>query len=173
MTKAVKMLMQFVEIIVTVMFAISVVLVIAQVFWRYVLNDPITWTNQIVRALFCWMTYLGIPCLFNRNVMMSFDMIQDMLPERSHDIVKIVHRVLGIFFCVMWFYFSMKLCTANTSVGKTFPGVIPIIHQLPKNALYSAQPVCCVLTVIVMVSQCIDLAKDYIRVGKEKKEAAK
>ena len=173
MTKAVKKLMWLVEGIVTSMFAISVLIIIAHVFWRYVLIDPITWSNQIVRALFCWMTYLGIPCLFNRNVMMSFDLIQDMLPERQHDLLKIFFRILGILFCVAWLYFSMKLCLAKTSVGKFFPGLIPFIGQIPKNALYGAQPVCCVLMIIVFVSQIFELIKDYISAGKvEKKEAA-
>ncbi len=173
MTKAVKKLMWLIEGLVTVMFAICVLLVVAQVFWRYVLVDPITWSNQVVRALFCWMTYLGIPCLFSRNVMMSFDLVQDMLPERQHDLLKIVFRILGIGFCAMWFWFSMELCMAKTSVGKFFPGLIPIIHQIPKNALYGAQPVCCVLTTIVFISQIIELVKDYIAVGKaEKKEVA-
>ena len=42
MIKATKKIMQFVELIVTVMFAVSVILVVAQVIWRYLLNDPIT-----------------------------------------------------------------------------------------------------------------------------------
>lgn len=172
MTKAVNKLMWLIECIVTIMFAFCVVLVVAQVFWRYVLVDPITWSNQVVRALFCWMTYLGIPCLFHRNVMMSFDLVQDMLPERQHDLLKIVFRILGILFCIAWFYFSMELCMAKTSVGKFFPGLIPIIHQIPKNALYGAQPVCCVLTIIVFLNQIVALVKDYVAAGKaEKKEA--
>ena len=75
MNKAVSMLMRFVEFVVTLLFAISVLLVVAQVFWRRILQDPIGWTEQISRALFCWMTMLGIPVLFNRNILMSFDMV--------------------------------------------------------------------------------------------------
>ena len=48
MVKAVKKLMQFVEFLVTVLFLISVVLVICQVFWRYVLRDPSLRLWQVV-----------------------------------------------------------------------------------------------------------------------------
>lgn len=41
MNKAVSILMRFVEFLVTLLFAVSVLLVIAQVFWRRVLLDPI------------------------------------------------------------------------------------------------------------------------------------
>ena len=157
----VKKLMHYVEELVTVLFALSVLLVMAQVFWRYVLNDPITWSSQISRALFCWMVYLGIPCLFNRNVLMSFDLIQDRLSPNGQKVLTIVFRLIGLFFCICWFYFSYVLCTSNTSVGKFFPGAIPYIKELPKNALYIAQPVCCVLLFIVQVSQIIDLVKSF------------
>ena len=151
MIKATKKLMQFVEFVVTVMFAISVVLVIAQVFWRYVLGDPITWTNQISRALFCWMTYLGIPILFSRNILMSFDLVQDAIHGAANIWLKIGFRVLGLFFCVCWFIFSWELC--SKSVGLVFPGI-----AIPKNALYGAQNVCCALLFIVQLSQIFELA---------------
>ena len=168
MIKVVDKLMKIVEQIVTVLFAVSVVLVICQVFWRYVLGDPITWSSQISRALFCWMVYLGIPCLFNNNVLMSFDLIQNKLPDKAHTCLTILFRLLGIFFCVFWFYFSYLLCVSPTTVGKFFPGAIPFIQQLPKNALYIAQPICCVLLFLVQAAQIIELVK-HLNGGKEAK----
>ena len=100
MNKAVSMLMRFVEFVVTLLFAISVLLVVAQVFWRRILQDPIGWTEQISRALFCWMTMLGIPVLFNRNILMSFDMVQNLFKDRAHIWLRIAFRVIGIFFCI-------------------------------------------------------------------------
>ena len=167
MTKAVKKIMAIDEIIVTVLFAISVILVIAQVFWRYVLNDPITWSSQISRALFCWMTYLGIPILFNRNILMSFDLVENSFNERTQAIFRIIFRLVGLFFCACWFYFSILLCTAPTTVGKAFPGLIPVIKALPKNALYVSQPVCCVLLFLVQLSQIFEIAGGMKKAAKE------
>ena len=142
--------MRVVEFIVTIMFAAAVILVIAQVFWRYVLGDPITWTNQISRALFIWMTYLGIPVLFNRNILMSFDLLQEKVKGAANIWLKIGFRVLGLFFCICWFIFSWELC--SKSVGLVFPGI-----AIPKNALYGAQNVCCALLFIVQISQIVEL----------------
>lgn len=162
MIKATKKLMHVVEVIVTVMFAISVVLVIAQVFWRYVLGDPITWTNQISRALFCWMTYLGIPILFSRNILMSFDLVQDSIKGAANIWLKIGFRVLGLFFCICWFIFSWELC--SKSVGLVFAGI-----AIPKIALYGAQNVCCVLLFLVQLSQIFEFTGELkaLKNGKE------
>ena len=161
MNKAVSMLMRFVEFVVTLLFAISVLLVVAQVFWRRILQDPIGWTEQISRALFCWMTMLGIPVLFNRNILMSFDMVQNLFKDRAHIWLRIAFRVIGIFFCSCWFIFSLELC--KVSVGLVFSGV-----AIPKNALYSAQCACCVLMFIVQLDQIISLLKELRRGSKEK-----
>ena len=150
MVKLINKLMRVVEFIVTIMFAAAVILVIAQVFWRYVLGDPITWTNQISRALFIWMTYLGIPVLFNRNILMSFDLLQEKVKGAANIWLKIGFRVLGLFFCICWFIFSWELC--SKSVGLVFPGI-----AIPKNALYGAQNVCCALLFIVQISQIVEL----------------
>ena len=150
MIKAVKKLMQFVEFLVTVLFLISVILVICQVFWRYVLRDPITWTNQISRALFCWMTYLGIPVLFNRNILMSFDLVQNSFKGAAHIWLRILFRVIGLFFCICWFLFALELCRACK--GLVFPGI-----AIPQNALYAAQNVCCVLLFLVQTAQIVEM----------------
>ena len=165
MVKAVNKLMKGVEFIVTVLFAVSVILVIAQVFWRYVLGDPITWTNQISRALFVWMTYLGIPVLFSRNILMSFDLLQEKVKCASNIFLRVGLRVIGLFFCICWFIFSWELC--SKSVGLVFPGI-----AIPKNALYGAQNVCCVLLFIVQVSQIVELLGGLktIKNGKEANE---
>ena len=165
MIKAIKKLMQLVEILVTVMFAVSVILVVAQVFWRYVLRDPITWTNQISRALFCWMTYLGIPVLFNRNILMSFDLVQNAIKGKANIWLRISFRVLGLFFCICWFVFSLQLCAS--SVGLEFPGI-----AIPKNGLYGAQCVCCVLLFLVQAAQIAEFIGELKSAGIEK-EAGK
>lgn len=165
MVKAVNKLMKGVEFIVTVLFAVSVILVIAQVFWRYVLGDPITWTNQISRALFVWMTYLGIPVLFSRNILMSFDLLQEKVKGAANVFLRVGFRVIGLFFCICWFIFSWELC--SKSVGLVFPGI-----AIPKNALYGAQNVCCVLLFIVQVSQIVELLGGLktLKNGKEANE---
>jgi len=163
--KIVDKIMRVVEFVVTLMFALSVLLVMAQVFWRYVLGDPITWTNQISRALFIWMTYLGIPVLFNRNILMSFDLLQEKVKGAANIWLKIGFRVLGLFFCICWFIFSWQLCMK--SVGLVFPGI-----AIPKNALYGAQNVCCALLFIVQLGQITDLLGE-IRSRKDGREIEK
>lgn len=152
MIKAVKALMKFIEGLLIAMLLVSVLIVVMQIVWRYVLRTPLSWTDQTARFLFVWMTMLGIPVLFNRNILMSFDLVQDKLGDHAHDLLRIAFRVLGLFFCVCWFIFSLQLC--ETSGGNYFAGI-----RIPYNALYSAQPVCCALLFLVQITQIVELAR--------------
>lgn len=146
MVKAVNKLMKIDEFIVTALMGAAVIIVILQIFFRYVLGDPLSWSDQMARFTFMWIVMLGIPAMFNRNIMMSFDLILDHLPNKTHHIVHIVIRLVGLFFCVFYFLFTLELC--QMSAGKVFPGV-----KIPYNFLYGAQPTCAVLLGIVMIKQ--------------------
>lgn len=155
--------MKAVEWLLIALLLFSVVVVVMQIIWRKILGDPLSWTDQTARFLFVWMTMLGIPVLFNRNILMSFDLIQNKLGDRSHIVLRIVFRVIGLFFCICYFLFSMKLCV--NSVGNYFAGI-----EIPYNMLYSAQPVCCVLLFLVQTTQIIELARELRAPGKEAAE---
>ncbi|MEO8134539.1 MAG: TRAP transporter small permease subunit, partial [Betaproteobacteria bacterium] len=34
-------------------------LIVLTVFFRYVLNDPLTWTEEVIVTIFAWMLFLG------------------------------------------------------------------------------------------------------------------
>ena len=132
--------------------AASVVIITIQVFWRYVLSDPLSWTEEVSRYLFIWIVMLGIPIMFNRNIAICFDLLSAKLSGRSSDNLQIVFRLLGLFFCVAYFCFSMSLCL-KTGMRRT-SGI-----EIPLNLLYSAQPVSAALTGLVMIKQVIGFVK--------------
>lgn len=160
MVKAVKALMKAVEWVLIALLLISVVVVVMQIIWRKILGAPLSWTDQTARFLFVWMTMLGIPVLFNRNILMSFDLLNNKLSERNNIKLRIIFRVIGLFFCVCYFVFSMQLCIS--AVGNYFAGI-----KIPYNMLYSAQPVCCVLLFLVQTTQIIELVRELRAPGKE------
>ena len=47
------------RILVALTFATIVTLTIAQVFFRFVLDSPLVWSEELVRILLVWMTFIG------------------------------------------------------------------------------------------------------------------
>ncbi len=156
--KVVDAVMKVIEILCMILLAATVVIITCQVIWRYVLGAPLAWTEELSRYLFIWIVMLGIPIMFHRNIAISFDLFVSKLKGGKRDTVDVIFRLLGLFFCVVYFIFSMSL-VMKTGARKT-SGM-----EIPLNCLYTAQPVCAVLTGVIMIRQIIDILR---KGGKEK-----
>ena len=58
-----------------------VAVTLAAVWWRYALNAPLSWTEQVSRIFFVWMTFLGAAVLYRERVHVAIDMFVLMLPR--------------------------------------------------------------------------------------------
>ena len=63
MIKLINKLMALVGILATLLLAASVVIVTMQIVWRYVLSQPLGWTDQMARFSFMWFTMLIVRLL--------------------------------------------------------------------------------------------------------------
>jgi TRAP-type C4-dicarboxylate transport system permease small subunit len=148
--------MKFIEAILIVLLSTAVLLIVAQIIWRYVLRSPLGWTEQVARAEFIWMIMLGIPVMFNRYITMSFDLILSKIKGGANTTLRILINLIGLSFCVFYFIASLTLCI-NT--GSRMVTGMPI----PLNALYSAQPTCAALLFIVLVKQTVEILQKAVR----------
>jgi TRAP-type C4-dicarboxylate transport system permease small subunit len=60
---------------------LMVVVILAQVFFRYVLNNALPWPEEASRFLMMWSTALMAPTAFRRGGFVAIDMVIRMLPR--------------------------------------------------------------------------------------------
>ena len=145
-------IMKFLEVILTVIMFLLVIIVTAQVFFRFVLANPIGWSEQICRFLFMWSILLGIPCIFYEKNDMVFDIIYNKFPAIGRKILSTVFNVLGMAFSV--FYFMCALELVEKTGNRMTSGV-----KMPVNALYGAQCVCAVMLFVAFAVRTIETVK--------------
>jgi TRAP-type C4-dicarboxylate transport system permease small subunit len=74
----------------------------AQVIWRYVLNDPIYWSEELARYLFVWLTFLAAAMAFRDHKHMAVDLIQPFLgPAARRCQEAIITGILAVFFVLV------------------------------------------------------------------------
>jgi TRAP-type C4-dicarboxylate transport system permease small subunit len=61
--------------------ALMVVIILLQVFFRYVLGDALAWPEEAARFLMLWMTGLMAPTAFRRGGFVSIEMLVRFLPK--------------------------------------------------------------------------------------------
>ena len=74
-----KVVRKLVGTLVTVMLAVLVVIVLAAVFYRYVLSDSITWSSEAARYLCVWIGFLSASLIMNERGHIGLDFIINMV----------------------------------------------------------------------------------------------
>lgn len=70
-------------------FAALVLVVLLQIFCRYLLNSPLTWADELARYLFVWVAFLGASTAVKRRSHTRFSVLLGRLPERGQKILVI------------------------------------------------------------------------------------
>jgi TRAP-type C4-dicarboxylate transport system permease small subunit len=76
--------------------ALMVAIILAQVFFRYVLNDALPWPDEAARFMMLWMTGLIAPTAYRRGGFVAIDMLERALPVRAGAILSLLLLVISL-----------------------------------------------------------------------------
>ncbi len=93
-----------------------------QVVFRYVLNDPLTWPEEIARNSFVWMTALGVAKLYRERSNWLIDYFLLKTPSSVQRAAGIVYDVAGLFFFIVLVIGAWPVLVANAHI-KTATGL--------------------------------------------------
>jgi TRAP-type C4-dicarboxylate transport system permease small subunit len=93
-----KVLDRSLELLVMVVVAVLVLDVLWQVFTRFILNNPSTWTEELAVFMLIWVSLLGAAVALNRGAHLGIDYFVGKLPARTRVATEVV-----VFACVAAF----------------------------------------------------------------------
>ncbi|WP_368343810.1 TRAP transporter small permease [Pelagovum sp. HNIBRBA483] len=92
--------------------AVMVIVILIQVFFRYVLNNAQAWPDEAARFCMLWMTGFMAPSAYRWGGFVSIDMFRDMLGRRAGLILNLV--ILVISFGVLMIAMQLGLKHINS-----------------------------------------------------------
>ncbi len=63
------------------------IVVCAGVYWRYVLNNSLSWTEETAKFLMVWMVFTGIPIALKTGGHAAIDALPNALPQRGRQVL--------------------------------------------------------------------------------------
>jgi len=108
--------------------------VTAQVVSRYVFGDPFTWTEELARYVFVWLSMLGMAIGVKYGAHIALDLLEKKLRGVSWKILIAVNQLLILAFGVFLTYSGFKLMQVGTR--QTSPSL-----SLPMEWVYVVIPV--------------------------------
>ncbi len=94
----------------TAILIILILLVAAQVVFRYGLNRPITWSEELATYLFAWLIFLGATVSIRRDDAPALHLIVDRLPQRVAVLVRDIADLLALAISVTLLWQGVKAC---------------------------------------------------------------
>ena len=134
----------------------TVVIVVLQVFFRYVLNSSLGWSEEAARYLFIWAAVLGFSSAVEARRLFSFELIAHALPPRGQQICRVLFGLAAIAF--LW----VLVADGGKLVAGTLAQTSPAIG-VPMGIPYAALPVGAVLIALHLLAQLIAPAPVPIR----------
>lgn len=142
------------------MFAITMTLVIINVFSRYFFNAPIAWVEEVSTSCFVYTVFVGAAWCLRTRQHVGVDLLVDRLPEKGREIV---HFLTDIVILVLNSYVTyLSVLFMRSSKVKTMP-----IMKISVNYLYFALLLGFGLMAIYSLIHCVNDVRGLVR-GKEK-----
>jgi TRAP-type transport system small permease protein len=122
---------------------------IASVWYRYALNAPVSWSEQVCRILFVWSVFAGAAVLYRNALHIVIDMFVLMLPEPLQKKLALVNEALMLLVGILMVWFGLDI-SINT-LGQTYGAL-----EITPASFYFAAPFCGVLIIVFWLEKMLD-----------------
>ncbi len=89
------------------------VLIIAQVFTRYVLNSSLTWSEELSTYCYVWSVFLGSSAIIYSDGHLKIDFFEKKFSKKKQKFFRYLYLISSLSFYILLFYLSL-LVTFNT-----------------------------------------------------------
>ncbi|WP_169720459.1 TRAP transporter small permease [Treponema lecithinolyticum] len=125
-----------------------VVLIFVQVIYRYILKEPLSWSEELATYFFSGIIFFGAVILYRDEKHINMSMLLDAIKNKTvKKVIKIAADLLIIIFlCTMTFY-TYPLARDILALG----GVSPSIGWLKLGLIFMIVPVGSLLSLLMML----------------------
>ena len=147
----------------TVLLTFMTVLVLIQVFSRYVLNSPVAFTEELVRYSLIWTGFIGAAYAFSTREHMSLTLVRDKFTGKVHTALLVA--IDGLILLMAVFVFTIGGFKLAVSASREFSALLGI----PRSLVYSIAPIS---GVFIVLAQIINIYEDITGEKVNSKEGA-
>jgi len=88
-------------IITGVTLTLCTILVNLNVLFRYFLNKPISWSEEVVTGLFVWTVFIGSAYAYRKHSHLGVDILVNIIPGKAKNVVRDVMSVVELLVLIM------------------------------------------------------------------------
>ncbi|WCE32163.1 TRAP transporter small permease [Vibrio sp. SCSIO 43137] len=148
-----------------ILLLIMTAIVLLQVGCRYILNIPLSWTDETSRFLMIYMTYLCLPIVYLRDQNIAMTFVTDKFRNlRIYHLFLIVAHVAALILFAIWIYYGWAFYQTGGVMADSLP--------IPMYTIYIIPPVMLALSCLTALEKLASEIHKLIHFADEKKTLA-
>ncbi|MCC8097826.1 MAG: TRAP transporter small permease [Eubacterium sp.] len=144
---------KIINFLAAVSFAAMVILTCWQVFTRYILQNPSSWSEELVGYLFAWMSLLGACVVTGERGHMNIPVLVEKMGETARKGFLILAEVIAFLFA------EAILVYGGLQITVLAMGQLTSSLGVAIGVFYVIMPVCGIINMIYTVLNVIDICK--------------
>lgn len=145
---------QAIEAVVAALMAAMCSAVFLGVVFRYLLLNPLTWTEEVARLCLVWITFLGIYLAYRRRLHISINVVRARLSARAQ---RIVHLVVTVLLGIL----MATLVVEGGAYANAFLGSATPLLGIPLGWIYFALPFSAALILFAVLAELVELVRGH------------
>ena len=123
---------------------LSIALIVsASIFFRYVLNDSITWSEEIAKYLMVWMVFVGAPVAMVESRHIAIEMFPNLFRPRIRALIFLIVNLLIVLTMAFWTYRGFTYTVGGMSQ------VMSSFDKIPLGVVFASIPFgSCIMMII-------------------------
>lgn len=114
-----------------------------QIVSRYVFQNSLTWSEELVRYMFVWSVFLGIPFCIKHGLSIKVDQFRNLFPIPLQKALMYIDKIIIFVLFLVMFIYSCLVVKASYLSGQTSPAM-----QIP---MWIVQLSVCVSSLLSMI----------------------
>ncbi|MDF2183982.1 TRAP transporter small permease [Grimontia hollisae] len=143
-------IMRLAKFLIILMSVIMILVTLTQVFFRYIFESPLTWTEELARYCFIWVTFLGAAIGLRRGFHLGVDILVNMMPKKYQTLNEILTNIVLLIFTLTVAYSSIPVL--EIANFQTSPAL-----GLKLSSIYIVIPISMILMAIVCIERIISI----------------
>lgn len=104
------------ELSLIIMYSLMVIVIFIQVIMRYVFNNSLSWSEELGKFLFVWLSWVGVSIGAKRGEHIKITMLIDKLSPKAAHVANILSDLIVVGICAVTAYYSFSLVMSQGAV---------------------------------------------------------
>lgn len=140
MKLSMKKINHYIDYMIASLLGILVLVMFMQVLFRYIFNHSLSWSEELAKFIFIWVTFLGAAVCFRDRMHISIDFLVERLSVKQKTFLEFFNMLLSLIFSgimVAIGFLWVRDCPRTSSPALDFPYNLVFYGALPLSMLFS------------------------------------